>query len=998
MYVLMIYDDYISYTSEYKKEYGEKTLVLIEVGSFWELYDCDKRLGADAKAIGELLNIQVSKKNKSIPDASAQNPYMAGFPTPALQKFLPILLESGYTVVLVSQVTPPPNPKRAVTHVYSKGTQIENVKSSSNYIMAIYVEEGKDLRTTLAAFSVGVAVVDVSAGRPSVYESYSSQNDIKSPLDDVCRLVSSFSPCEIMLIGSCSTLAASDVFMHCGIDTSRVKTYDMLNCYPKEVHNLHYQNHIIEHVYVDKKNMLSGVEYVGLERHINALAAFVSLIRFVYKHNEGIVKHMHLPKWIDDRKTMKLSYNAAQQLDLDGLCNIINRSVTSQGKRYFKHMLFNPVAEPAALEKSYAVLAEMCRSPHHIDTIRTHLANVYDTERLFRKVLLQKLQPCEISCLLQSIDSLENIMNTVKCSELLPCCITVSESICQVKQKFLETIDIDRANRYNIDEIKGNIFKCGLYNEIDSLEADLKSQEDMMVVAVKELHQFKLESNDRDGYFLVITTKRMKELSKSAVLSKRFDVGCGEVRLCIDDCKHNTLQSNYVKLTSDALRAYTNKRTEMQETLSSQVRCSYMAFLESLSSMSHQFGVLTDAINHIDYVATNARNALDFCYSKPVISASLAPQGSFVRAKQVRHPIIERVLNKTQYVPNDVCLGMVDKEHFGMLLYGLNAAGKSSLMKAVGLSLIMAQSGMFVPASSFEYSPYESLFTRIHRNDNLYAGQSTFMVEMGELRNILKRADNKSIVLGDEICSGTESASAVAIVAAGVLGLCKRASSFIFATHLHDLTHVPEIKSNGAIKVCHLHVEYDADTHALRYDRTLRDGQGSSVYGIEVCRALDMGKEFIETANRIRCEHIGLADVFTPKRSRYNSELLVDVCGVCGATAEEVHHIQHQKDADSNGKIGIVHKNHKSNLVGLCAHCHDSVHNGSLSINGYITTGVGVQLDVQKANMQPHTSLEEAIIELKKAGKSVSAITKELGTKATVYKVNKVIKSYLATQ
>ena len=139
-------------------------------------------------------------------------------------------------------------------------------------------------------------------------------------------------------------------------------------------------------------------------------------------------------------------------------------------------------------------------------------------------------------------------------------------------------------------------------------------------------------------------------------------------------------------------------------------------------------------------------------------------ENSYIDAKKLRHPIIEKIIS-TEYIPHNLELG---KKEIGILLYGLNAAGKSSLMKSVGINVIMAQAGMYVSADSFEFKPYKSIFTRISNNDNLFKGQSTFAVEMSELRGILTRANNSSLVLGDELCSGTETTSAVAIVATGI--------------------------------------------------------------------------------------------------------------------------------------------------------------------------------------------------------------------------------------
>ena len=144
---------------------------------------------------------------------------------------------------------------------------------------------------------------------------------------------------------------------------------------------------------------------------------------------------------------------------------------------------------------------------------------------------------------------------------------------------------------------------------------------------------------------------------------------------------------------------------------------------------------------------------------------------------------------------------------------------------------------MFVPCKSFQYSPFDYIFTRINNNDNLFKGLSSFAVEMSELRNILKRSNNKSIILGDELCSGTESISALSIFSASVIKLSEKNVNFIFATHLHELSKISEINELKNIKSYHLKVIFDKEIKKLIYDRKLTEGNGPTTYGLEVSQS-----------------------------------------------------------------------------------------------------------------------------------------------------------------
>jgi DNA mismatch repair protein MutS len=262
-------------------------------------------------------------------------------------------------------------------------------------------------------------------------------------------------------------------------------------------------------------------------------------------------------------------------------------------------------------------------------------------------------------------------------------------------------------------------------------------------------------------------------------------------------------------------------------------------------------------------------------WCRPQIISS-APEAGGLKATGLRHPLIENIIQKTRYIAHDVSLGN-GTDTQGWLVYGMNASGKSSLMKSIGIAVHLAQAGCYVPAASFELHPYRSLFTRILNQDNLWAGLSSFAVEMSEMRDILRAADGHTLILGDELCSGTESVSAKALVAAGIEWLSERKSSYVFATHLHGLTDVLPEPSSIALKVWHLQVTTDPFTGKLIYHRNLQPGSGSSLYGLEVAKAMDVPVKFLDKAHQIRRRdtHHG---VLRPRQTRVAACLLSHPC------------------------------------------------------------------------------------------------------------------------
>jgi len=326
------------------------------------------------------------------------------------------------------------------------------------------------------------------------------------------------------------------------------------------------------------------------------------------------------------------------------------------------------------------------------------------------------------------------------------------------------------------------------------------------------------------------------------------------------------------------------------------------------------------------------------------IADGIAP---FINFTGIRHPLIEHIQKNELYVTNDLHIGgaLLDSNINssggvapsnptasgieGILLFGTNAVGKTSFIKSVGIALIMAQAGLYVPCSTFIYKPYSYIFTRILGNDNLFKGLSTFAVEMSELRTIITQADERSLVLGDELCSGTESDSALSIFTAGLEHLHEKKSTFLFATHFHEIVEFDEIKALTRLKMKHMTVKYDLEHDTLIYDRKLQDGPGDSMYGLEVCKSLNLPDKFLQRAHDIRMKYnTSKKNILALSSSHFNAQKIVSNCEICkNEKASEVHHLQHQKYAkNSNNYIDSFHKNHLANLLNICKACHKKIH------------------------------------------------------------------------
>jgi len=1005
----MIYDDYETYLATYSKLYGEKTIVLLECGSFYELYD-DGTRQTNLREIGDLLGIQVSRRNKSIVEVSRGNLEMAGFPSYALNKFLNILTRNNYTVVVVSQTTPPPNPKREVTHIVSPGTYIEDdTLVETNYLMCLYLEKHIDFKTKMPTLAVGASLIDLGTGKTHCMETVSRANDIQYPLDELYRICVAFSPREVIVCSSQETatdiVTYEQIIRHLDLEDKchHNNTFD----FDKNITKASYQEELLKRVFTgSQRGLLSCIEYVGLENLPCARVSYVRMLQFIHNHNERVLVKVAPPSIIQEANTLILSYNSIKQLDIlssthnasqstisknhsQSLFDILNNCKTAVGRRYFKERIMSPLRNPKQLQSCYDSIQYLL-DDNRFRNVREILMDVYDMERLFRRVDLGTIHPCELWNIHQSCYNLGKAMD-IACGTLYfkthyHMTSNISTHLEDISACITNTCLLEELPKYNQDNISACIFKKGFNERLDNLYEDhmyIKGFFDECVTELNKLHQnkqntsdtlFKLECNERDGYYLLITSKRFQEFSKAHAKSS-ITIGDNVIEVSSLTSKSVSSSSASVKVSHALLSKNNDTLDIIGLKLKKCVVDVYKQYLKTLSDTTSQYAAtICQALAEIDYTTCCAYNAFTYKYTMPVIKDSYDSK-SYIKAQSLRHPIIERISTETCYVSNDISLG-IPEEQDGILLYGLNSSGKSSLMKSIGISIVMAQSGMFVPCDAMEFWPYDYIFTRILSCDDIFKGQSTFTKEMLELRGILKRSNKNSLVLGDELCSGTESISALSIVSAGIQTLAKRECSFVFATHLHDLVNIENVKTLNNVRVYHLSVEYDNQSKRLIYDRKLKEGNGSTLYGLEVCKSLDLDAEFLQLANSVRHKLLDTHENIlstTSNHNKYNKRVYVDKCQVCGDKASEIHHIAQQKDADSNGYIGTFHKNEKFNLVSLCEACHDQVHHGNLVIKGYKLTSEGVVLDFHETFAESSSTMKIPI-----ASTEVSTLEQEI--------------------
>ncbi len=996
---MSITEQYLSYHKKYQKIYGEKGLVLMQVGSFYEMYATDTE-GPSLKDIADLLNTVCTKKDKNVKEVSISNPYLVGFPMVATDKFVSLLIKNGYTLIMVDQVTQPPEPKRQVTNIYSPSTYIGTTNTvDNNYAVSIYIEYEKQ-KNNHNLICIGLSAIDISTGKVIIDEGISTAADSEVGVDNALRFLSITMPKEIFLTlntnGAQHTKYSDKDFINVlQVDERIVK----IKKYDEKYSKIKFQSEFLSNIYNNKLG-LSIIENLDLERTPYARTSIVMLIDYVRNYSEKLITGLSEPDVNTETSRMILGNNATFQLSIlendaynylsgtkyRSLYDVVNNAQTAMGKRFVREIITNPYICDKKINECLDN-TEFIITNKLSDKYKDKLKQIVDIEKFKRKMNIQMLQPYELC---DFIDSCKIIVDIIKTTQDDKINIKLSDSNTKKLNNFnkdCDTIfDYQELKRNTLNDFKKNIFNKNIYKDIDNLIEnfdckhnvidDVKNQLEQVIKdstkkptkisksskkssnskEVKEPKQdtnnyIKINSTPSEGYFLSMSKPRYDILNKYYTKSED-DIQVGNNKIKFTDLQVKDLKTVIkIFIKSNNQDKTQEKNIDISEIEDKLLKLVYEKYIIKLKELyieyNDMFIKVIEYIIKLDYIVSNAITAKLYNYIKPKLSQN---QDNFIKAKQIRHPIVERIIDY-EYVPHDICL---DDKLNGMLIYGLNSSGKSVMMKAVGLSLIMAQCGMYVPCTEFEFTIYNSVYTRITGNDNIFRGQSSFTLEMTELNSIIKRANNKTLVIGDEICRGTENISGNAIVASTIIHLAKIKSSFIFATHLHELVQISKIRELANVKAYHLSVDYDTTNDTLIYDRTLKEGSGDKIYGIIVAKYIIDNKDFMQDTLDIKNELTqNFSSMISGKKSRYNNDIYVYKCEICGRTDEDgemsflqTHHINYQSKCKDGFSIDKPHVaiNSKANLVVICEKCHNSVHNNEIKINKKVATSKGKKI------------------------------------------------------
>lgn len=922
---------------------------------------------------------------------------MCGIPVMSADKYIDRLQKNNYTCVIYRQNKDKyDNITREKTSIITPGTYIKEDNNDtsqiySNNIMTVKLYYSKSKFLSTEKINYGISNIDVCSGDTFIFEHEDNYYDNLSIFDELEKHYTVYNPKELFILYDGSNITTNfidNIIKYIGCNCKLIRIVDTNNkeCpFSKEANLFSSQKYCFEAIKKYYREHNSETELDALTEDImiysTAYESLCFLLDFIHTNNPSMTEKMTRPDIKNPEGKLTLANHSLKQLNiindnneykhkLSCMISFLNNCLTSMGKRKFVYDIVNPITCKETLQYKYDILEFIINNKETWDLIMCDFKNICDFDTIYRRIVMYKSKPKNIYTLYISIKSLIKSYDIIKDkqSDYLdyePFNYENNDIYSSMKYiiSFIEKhINIEKVPTLsNIDTFEYNFFNLSTYTEIKDIEEELNlSQHKLDCISnfysniIKHDegknnsdNYVKIEQTDKNGIQLKLTPTRGKILTRAInkkqnnfkwiipykyISSIDNSIKRGNIEdkniSFIKNSKDGRIDSYYINYLGD-------KIITLKEELKNQIKKAYENFNNKLKNCNEYFKAIGDFVSTLDTQYNNANNAIKYKYCKPTINDKYNDEAYF-ESKQMRHPLIEKLNEKEIYVPNDV---IMNPNTQGILLFGTNAVGKSSLIKSIGINIIMAQAGMFVACDDFHFNPFKSIYTRILGNDDIYKGLSTFAVEMSELRTILNNANKYSIVLGDELCSGTELGSAMSIFAAGVMNLHELKSKYIFATHFHDITSMNELNELEGMKYKHMSVMYDEEIKGLRYDRIIRDGPGNNRYGLEVGKSMSLPNSLLNTANKLRNKYFNTeTSVSEMTPSRYNANKLKGDCEKCGDKGIDVHHMEYQENADDNGFIRHFKKNNNANLINVCKKCHDIIHRNGIILKKVKTT------------------------------------------------------------
>ena len=789
-----------------KKDYAD-TLLFFRLGDFYEMFF------EDAKIASKELELVLTGRDCGQEERAP----MCGVPFHSADSYIAKLVSRGYKVAICEQVEDPATAKgivkRDVVRIVTPGTVIESNmldESKNNYLASVFITDK----------SCGLAFVDVSTGEVHL-DSTSSSDTVAH----VLNRLGCYSPSEVIInkYGASVKSIADFVKNRLSVDFQIVSEKDY------DIHQL--SDVVKQHISGDDN------QYDEFEKNECLLYAFGSALMYLKGVQKNELENINEVDFYNENSFLTLDLNARRNLELTetqlrrekrgSLLWVLDHTKTAMGKRLIRSWVEQPLINYSSIILRQNAVEELSTDTILLDSLMGYLSEMFDIERIMTRIVYGSANAKELRTLSQTINQLHDI----------------KASLVNSKSKMLSGIydDIDLLEDVNnliltaiceeppLSVREGGMIADGYNEELDSLR-DIVTNGKGYLSAVEQSEQektgikkLKIGYNRVFGYYIEVTNS-FKELVPEHYIRKQTLANC----------------ERYI---TQELKELESKVLGAQERI---VRLEYELFSAVRSQIADQLERVRHtarAVANLDALCSLAYTAVNNNYTRPIVDTS-----DEIVIENGRHPVVELMLSGAPFVPNDTTLDC--RNNRIAIITGPNMAGKSTYMRQVAIITLMAQIGSFVPAQSAKIGIVDRIFTRVGASDDLAAGQSTFMLEMTEVADILKNATSKSLIVFDEIGRGTSTYDGMSIARAVLEYTADKkqiGAKTLFATHYHELTELEE--SIEGVNNYNTSVKKRGDD--ITFLRRIVKGPADGSYGVEVAKLAGVPKTVVENAKKI---------------------------------------------------------------------------------------------------------------------------------------------------
>ena len=783
--------------NEIKKDY-EDSILFFRLGDFYEMFFEDAVKAS--KELGLTLTSRNKEKDANVP--------LAGVPYHSASSYITKLVSKGYKVAICEQVEDPKSAKgivkREVVKVVTPGTviDVDSLDSkSNNYLLSIREADGK----------IGIAYIDITTGEFKVTE-IEKEKDYSKLFNELNKI----EPKEILLLDSFYEDVREQIDDYVQKNQASVSIVGKTRDGNKFLMDYFGVISLESYGIKDKKTVIGAaamaLDYAQTMQLENELT--VEKIEFLNTSNYAEINSI-------TRKNLELTKNQREKTVYGSLLWVLDRCKTSMGTRLLKRYINNPLLNVKEIEKRQQDVQYFIDNILIREDLKEKLDNVYDLERLLGKIIFGNENGKDLLALKNTLKSSIEIMNILKETNFF-------EEI-NVKKLYDVYVLIDES----IDEDapftvrEGGMIKRGYNQELDEIHQIMNSGKDFLLeIEQREkeatgIKNMKIKYNKVFGYFIEVTKSNLDLVPETYT-------------------RKQTL-ANAERFITPELKKYEDTIINSKAKISD---LEYYLFKEISAQVKDERNILTnlaEKLAYLDVIVSFSTIAIENDYVKP----EMLENSDVLEIVEGRHPVVEKLIGRSDFIANSTKLK--EKERF-VVLTGPNMSGKSTYMKQVALISIMAQVGSYVPAKEAKLSIVDKYLTRIGASDDILSGQSTFMVEMSEVSNILNNATEKSLIILDEVGRGTSTFDGVSIATAISIYIHNEIKAkTIFATHYHELTDL----ENKFDDIVNYRIEVNEKDGKVMFLRNIVKGGADKSYGIEVAKLAGLPKEILKESKKI---------------------------------------------------------------------------------------------------------------------------------------------------